>query len=329
MDFNPYKVLSVDQEADVEIITAVYRSLSKRFHPDINRTPEAAVKMRDINRAYDMLKDPAERRKVDEQLAREAAARSSTSSSGSSSSRAGYGSYGTGSTSRSNAYTPRPSGYRPSSSSTSSPSSGSSSPFDQFREWTQRWGRADAPSPNEPQTRTRERQPKDEPKPTAPSDKTLYLYKKSLVDDVNRKALRVSVYYESARGTKICEIYSSAPDNKGKVVSGTVYFRSEELYDFVLAIEEAVKAFDYTESPIEVQADHVIYWRRTVQGTSKTFLGLEIVKKNRAVSKEALLLLGEKTASGGIEGVAAPQTAKQIQQLARIMAEALAAMRPA
>src|SRR5690242_4510730 len=107
MDFNPYKVLSVDHEADIEIITAVYRSLSKRFHPDVNKTPEAAVKMRDINRAYDMLKDPAERRKIDEQLAREAAARSSTSSS---SSRAGsYSSY-TGSTSArpgASSYTPR------------------------------------------------------------------------------------------------------------------------------------------------------------------------------------------------------------------------------
>jgi hypothetical protein len=147
------------------------------------------------------------------------------------------------------------------------------------------------------------------------------------VDDTNKKALRISVYYESARGTKICQIFSSAPDTSGKVISGTVFFRPEELFDFVTLIEEAVKAFDQTNSPIQVESDHVVYWRETVKGISKTFLGLEIIKKNRATSKEALLLLGERKPDGGIEGVAAPQTAKQIQQLARIMSEALVAMR--
>jgi curved DNA-binding protein CbpA len=309
MDFNPYKILNVDQAADTEFITNAYRYLSKKYHPDVNKAPEAAAKMRDINRAYDMLKDPAERRKIDEQLARETAARNAASSS-TSSSRYNYSTYTSASSARpsgSTGYTPR--NPRPSTST-------SNNPFDQFREWTRRWGTPETgPAPRE------------EAKPTPPKDNTLYLYKKSLVDDVNRKTLRISVYYESARGTKVCEIFSSAPNSTGKIISGTVYFHSEELYDFVLAIEEAVKAFDYTESPIEVLADHVVYWRRIAQGVSKTFLGIEIIKKNRASSKEALLLLGEKTASGGIDGVAAPQTAKQIQQLSRIMSEALVAMR--
>jgi curved DNA-binding protein CbpA len=316
MDFNPYKVLNVDQGAEQEFITNAYRYLSKKYHPDVNKTPEAANKMRDINRAYDMLKDPAERRKVDEQLAREASARPSSTSSSGSSTRSSYSGGYTASSARptgSNS-TPRYSSYRPSTST-------SNSPFDQFREWAQRFGgnRAVNQTPNSPNH--------DEPKPTPPNDKTLYLYKKSLVDDVNRKTLRVSVYYETGRSAKVCEIYSSAPNVQGRIISGQVYFRSEELYDFVLALEEAVKAFDYTDSPIQVEQDHVVYWRRIVQGISKTFLGIEIIKKTRANAKEGLLLLGEKTASGGIDGVAAPQTAKQIQQLSRIMAEALTAMR--
>ncbi|MEI6043938.1 MAG: DnaJ domain-containing protein [Chloroflexota bacterium] len=310
MDFNPYKILNVDQGAELEFITNAYRYLSKKYHPDLNKTPEAAIKMRDINRAYDMLKDPSERRKVDEQLSREATAKAATNANP----RPNYSTYTRSSTSATDntTYTPRYPNYRPSSAT-------SSGPFDQFREWTQKWGKT--PSDNA------SRQPKDEPKPTPPSDKTLYLYKKSLVDDVNKKALRISVYYESARGTKVCEIFSSAPDAGGRVISGTVFFHAEELFDFVTLIEESVHAFDQTNSPIQVESDHVVYWRQTVQGISKTFLGLEIIKKNRANAKEGLLLLGEKEADGGIEGVAAPQTAKQIQQLARIMSEALIAMR--
>ncbi len=308
MDFNPYKVLNVDQAADQEFITNAYRFMSKKYHPDINKAPDAAARMRDINRAYDMLKDASERRKVDEQLAREA----STSSRASNSSSSGYTGYaGT----RPNSGYTNYAGSRPSSSASSG--SGPNNPFEGIWENLRKSGRDTA-------ARSRTTTAREEPKPTPPSDKTLYLYKKSLVDDVNRKTLKISVYYESARGNKICEIYSSAPDAKNRVIAGTVYFRAEELYDFVLAIEEAVKAFDYTSSPMEVLADHVIYWRRIVQGTSKTFLGIEIIKKNRADAKEALLLIGEK---GSSEGVAAPQTAKQIQQLSRIMSEALTQMR--
>jgi len=307
MDFNPYKVLNVDQGADPEFITNAYRYMSKKNHPDVNKAPDAAAKMRDINRAYDMLKDPAERRKVDEQLAREKTASSSGRPTGSS-----YNS----STARPSAGSSYTSPRRPAPSST--PNNG---PLDGLWERVQRGANKATAANNTTSPR------QGEPKPTPPNDKTLYLYKKSLVDDVSKKTLRVSVYYESARGTKVCEIFSSAPDARGKVISGTVYFHSEELYDFVLGIEEAGKAFDYTESPIQVESDHVVYWRRIVQGVSQTFLGIEIIKKNRSASKEALFLLGEKTASGGIDGVAAPQTAKQVQQLARIMGEALVAMR--
>src|SRR6478672_1293050 len=72
MDFNPYKVLAVDPSADPDVISAAYRALSKKFHPDVNKTPEAESRMRDLNRAYDMLKDPAQRKQVDADLARSA-----------------------------------------------------------------------------------------------------------------------------------------------------------------------------------------------------------------------------------------------------------------
>ncbi len=304
MDFNPYKILNVDQNADVEFITNAYRYLSKKNHPDVNNSPDAPTRMRDINRAYDMLKDPSERRKIDDQLAKEALA-------GTTRTQTRYSDFSGGIPNNPPRPdpTPRYSATRPSSST-------SNSPFDQFRSWTNRWGQAEAGQTAGQQAR-----------PTPPSDKTLYLFKKSLVDDLNQKTLRVSVYYETSRGDKICEIFSSAPDLKGKLISGSVYFRSEELFDFVTEIEEALRVFDTVSSSIEVQADHVIFWRKTVQGLSKTFLGLEIIKRNNNNAREGLLLLGGKTPSGGIEGVAAPQTAKQLQQLGRIMSEALVAMR--
>src|ERR1700694_5906743 len=72
MDFNPYKVLAVDPSADIEVIAAAYRALSKKFHPDVNKAPDAETRMRDLNRAYELLKDPEQRRRIDTELNRSA-----------------------------------------------------------------------------------------------------------------------------------------------------------------------------------------------------------------------------------------------------------------
>lgn len=56
---DPYKVLGVSRDADEETIKKAYRALVKKYHPDkyVN-TPMADVaseKMKEINRAYDMI----------------------------------------------------------------------------------------------------------------------------------------------------------------------------------------------------------------------------------------------------------------------------------
>ncbi len=57
-----YKVLQVDSEAELEVIEAAYRALSKKYHPDINRAADSMDRMSRINSAYDVLSDPSKRR---------------------------------------------------------------------------------------------------------------------------------------------------------------------------------------------------------------------------------------------------------------------------
>jgi curved DNA-binding protein len=64
-----YKVLMLAETADAEIITVVYRKLAQRFHPDIDQSLEAANRMKEINEAYAVLRDPAQRSQYDAWLA--------------------------------------------------------------------------------------------------------------------------------------------------------------------------------------------------------------------------------------------------------------------
>ncbi|MGZ8501644.1 MAG: DnaJ domain-containing protein [Candidatus Limnocylindrales bacterium] len=68
-DFDPYKVLQVDPEADAEIVTVVYRRLARRFHPDVSPGPEAAARMLEINKAMELLGDPLRREAFDRERA--------------------------------------------------------------------------------------------------------------------------------------------------------------------------------------------------------------------------------------------------------------------
>lgn len=64
-----YKVLMLAENADSEIISLVYRKLARRFHPDLDASPEAARRMGEINEAYATLRDPEKRHAYDAWLA--------------------------------------------------------------------------------------------------------------------------------------------------------------------------------------------------------------------------------------------------------------------
>jgi curved DNA-binding protein CbpA len=64
-----YKVLQVDPEADPEVITAAFRVMARRLHPDRDLTGVDEVRMSELNRAYNVLKNPATRTEYDIQRA--------------------------------------------------------------------------------------------------------------------------------------------------------------------------------------------------------------------------------------------------------------------
>src|SRR3989338_3562451 len=56
-----YKILGVGKNATKEEIKASYKKLAKQYHPDLNKSPDAAEKFKEINEAAAVLGDDAKR----------------------------------------------------------------------------------------------------------------------------------------------------------------------------------------------------------------------------------------------------------------------------
>jgi hypothetical protein len=69
IDEDPYRVLGVARTATQDEIRAAYRRLARRLHPDVARSGDEPVDMAAVNRAWEMLSDPARRRTHDQRAA--------------------------------------------------------------------------------------------------------------------------------------------------------------------------------------------------------------------------------------------------------------------
>jgi curved DNA-binding protein CbpA len=63
--FDPYAVLQVVPTADQEVVTAAYKALAQKYHPDHDATRRAAERMATLNRAYALLRNRAARTAYD------------------------------------------------------------------------------------------------------------------------------------------------------------------------------------------------------------------------------------------------------------------------
>ena len=84
-DKNYYDILGVGKDASPDDIKSAYRKLAKQYHPDLNKSPDAPEKFKEVQEAYEVLSDENKRKMYDQYGH---AAFDNNSGAG------GYGSYG-------------------------------------------------------------------------------------------------------------------------------------------------------------------------------------------------------------------------------------------
>ncbi len=60
-----YQILGVERAASADEIQRAYRVLARTWHPDINKSPEAEARFKEISEAYDVLSDAEMRKRYD------------------------------------------------------------------------------------------------------------------------------------------------------------------------------------------------------------------------------------------------------------------------
>jgi len=61
-----YETLGVSDNASADEIKKAYRKLARKYHPDINKDPQAQDKFKEINAAYEVLSDDEKKSKYDQ-----------------------------------------------------------------------------------------------------------------------------------------------------------------------------------------------------------------------------------------------------------------------
>src|SRR3990167_1566253 len=60
-----YKILGLERGADDAAIKQAYRRLARKFHPDVSKEPNAEEQFKNVQEAYEVLKDAEKRAAYD------------------------------------------------------------------------------------------------------------------------------------------------------------------------------------------------------------------------------------------------------------------------
>ena len=61
-----YKILGVERSADADAIKASYRKMARKYHPDVSKEKDAEYRFKDLQEAYEVLKDSEKRAAYDQ-----------------------------------------------------------------------------------------------------------------------------------------------------------------------------------------------------------------------------------------------------------------------